>query len=360
MASSSDKSRIVGRGADSHLPNRFEQVHLEADHEHLEHEPEPTERRLPTVFLPDEAKTIIRENNSPDIPFRYSINPYRGCEHGCSYCYARPTHETLGMDAGLDFETKILVKQNAAKLLRAELNHPRWQCEPIAMSGVTDCYQPAEKKFEITRSLLEVMLEARQPVGIITKNALVLRDLDLLIPLAQRNLVQVNLSLTSLDAELLRKMEPRTSSPTARLRAIKELSSASVPVRVMVAPVIPGLTDEAIPSILAAAQSTGAKAAGFVLLRLPYAVNPIFLNWIEAHYPLKRPRVEALIRETRGGELNDPRFGSRMRGEGNYAQQIEQTFRVFARRYGLDRRLPELDCSQFIPPLPANGQQRLF
>jgi DNA repair photolyase len=353
-------SRIVGRAAAGHHPNRFESVHLEDDREHLEHEEEPAERRVETVLLPDQSQTIIRENDSPDIPFRYSINPYRGCEHGCSYCYARPSHETLGLDAAIDFETKIMVKYDAAKLLRAELNHPRWQGEQITISGVTDCYQPAERDLKITRSLLEVMLEARQPLSIITKNALVLRDLDLLAPLAARNLVQVNISLCSLDAELLRTMEPRTSSPAARLRAMRELTAAGVPTRVMCAPVIPGLTDEAIPSVLQASHEAGAQAAGFVLLRLPFAVKPIFLNWLELHYPLKRPRVEGLIKETRGGKLNDPRFGTRMRGEGNYAKQIEQTFRVFAHKYGLDKRLPDLDSSQFVPPQPASGQKRLF
>lgn len=352
--------RIVGRAAAGHHPNRFESVHLEDDHEHLEYEEQPAERRVETVLLPDQSQTIIRENDSPDIPFRYSINPYRGCEHGCSYCYARPSHETLGLDAALDFETKIMVKYDAAKLLRAELNHPRWQAEQITISGVTDCYQPAERELKITRSLLEVMLEARQPLSIVTKNALVVRDLDLLAPLAAMKLVQVNISLCSLDAELLRTMEPRTSSPTARLRAIRELTSAGVPTRVMCAPVIPGLTDEAIPSVLEAAHDAGAQAAGFVLLRLPYAVKPIFLNWLEQHFPLKRPRVEGLIKETRGGKLNDPRFGTRMRGEGNYAKQIEQTFRVFAHKYGLDKRLPELDSSQFVPPQSVGGQKRLF
>lgn len=352
--------RIVGRGANGHLPNRFERVRLEDDCEQLEHEPQPAERRIETVLLPDQSKTIIRENDSPDIPFRYSINPYRGCEHGCAYCYARPTHETLGLDAALDFETQILVKRDAARLLRAELNHPRWRGGEIAISGVTDCYQPAERDLKITRSVLEVMLEARQPVSIVTKNALVLRDLDLLAPLAERNLAQVNISLCSLDVGLLRALEPRTSAPAARLRAMRELTSAGVPTRVMVAPVIPGLTDEAIPGVLQAASEAGAQAAGFVLLRLPYAVKPIFLQWLEKHYPLKRPRVEGLIKETRGGQWNDPRFGARMRGEGNYAKQIEQTFRVFAQKHGLDRRLPALDSSQFIPPQPASGQKRLF
>jgi DNA repair photolyase len=360
MEGESNPPRIVGRATAGHHPNRFERVRLEDDREQLEYEEQPRERRVETLLLPDASQTIIRENDSPDIPFRYSINPYRGCEHGCSYCYARPTHETLGLDAALDFETKIMVKYDAAKLLRAELNRPRWQGEQITISGVTDCYQPAERELKITRGLLEVMLEARQPLSIVTKNALVVRDLDLLAPLAAMNLVHVNISLTSLDAELLRTMEPRTSSPTARLRAMRELTSAGVPTRVMCAPVIPGLTDEAIPSVLAAASEAGAQAAGFVLLRLPYAVKPIFLAWLEKHYPLKRERVQGLIESTRGGKLNDARFGTRMRGEGNYAKQIEQTFRVFAHKFGLDKRLPELDSSQFVPPRPANGQQRLF
>ena len=252
----SPPSRFVGRATNLAPPNRFEQTRQEADHEHLTGDDEllAAERSVPTVFLPDRAATLIRENDSPDIPFRYSLNPYRGCEHGCAYCYARPTHETLGLNAGLDFETKILVKHDAPQLLRRELNHRRWRCEPIMMSGVTDCYQPAERRYRLTRGILEVLLEARQPACIITKNALICRDIDVLAEMAKRNLVSTALSITTLDADLARTLEPRTATPAAKLRAVRDLADAGVPVRVMVAPIIPGLTDNEIPAILAAAE----------------------------------------------------------------------------------------------------------
>lgn len=354
--------RFVGRGANLSPPNRFEQTRREADHEHLATDDEllNDERRLPTVFLPDSAATIIRENDSPDIPFRYSINPYRGCEHGCAYCYARPSHETLGMNAGIDFETKILVKHDAVALLRKELNNRKWPCDPIMMSGVTDCYQPAERQFRLTRGILEVLLEARQPVCIVTKNALILRDLDILAPLAAAKLVSVAVSVTTVDAELARTLEPRTATPAARFKAIRELSAAGVPVRAMLAPLIPGLTDQEIPAILEAAKNSGARGASFVMVRLPWAVAPIFLAWLEEHRPLAAPRIEALIRDARGGKLNDPRFGSRMRGSGNYAENVEKTFKVFAHKLGLDQPWPELDATQFRPPRMAEGQMRLF
>jgi DNA repair photolyase len=355
-------SRVVGRGSNLAPPNRFETVRPEADYEQLAADDEllAAERRLPTVFLPDNAATIIRENDSPDIPFRFSINPYRGCEHGCAYCYARPTHETLGMNAGIDFETKVLVKHDAVALLRKELNHPRWQPEPIMMSGVTDCYQPAERQFKLTRGILEVLLEARQPVCLITKNALILRDLDLLVPMAEKNLVSVALSVTTLDAELARKLEPRTATPAARLRAIRELSLAGVPARAMLAPLIPGLTDNELPAILAAVKEYGARGAGFVMLRLPYAVAPIFTAWLREHRPLAADRIEGLIRGMRGGRLYQAKFGSRMRGSGAYAEGIARSFEVFVRKLGLDQPWSELDGSQFRPPRLPGGQLPLF
>jgi len=354
--------RAVGRGSSLAPPNRFESVRHEADYEQLAADDEllADERRLPTVFLPDNAATIIRENDSPDIPFRFSINPYRGCEHGCAYCYARPTHETLGMNAGIDFETKVLVKHDAAALLRKELNHPRWVPEPIMMSGVTDCYQPAERQFKLTRSILEVLLEARQPVCLITKNALILRDLDLLVPMAERNLVSVALSVTTLDAELARKLEPRTATPAARLRAIRELSAAGVRVRAMLAPLIPGLTDNEVPAILSAIKEAGACGAGFTMLRLPYAVAPIFTAWLKEHHPLAADRVEGLIRGMRGGKLYKAKFGERMRGSGAYAEGIARSFEVFVRKLGLDQPWSGLDASQFRPPKMPGGQLRLF
>jgi DNA repair photolyase len=264
------------------------------------------------------------------------------------------------MNAGIDFETKVLVKHDAEALLRRELNHPRWQPEPIMMSGVTDCYQPAERQFKLTRSILEVLLEARQPVCLITKNALILRDLDLLVPMAEKGLVSVALSVTTLDAELARRLEPRTATPAARLRAIRELSAAGVPVRAMLAPLIPGLTDSEVPAILTAIKDAGALGAGYVMLRLPYAVAPIFTAWLQEHRPLAAERVEGLIRDMRGGALYKSEWGQRMRGTGVYADGVARSFEVFVRKLGLDRPWSELDCSQFRPPQMPGGQLRLF
>jgi DNA repair photolyase len=294
------------------------------------------------------------------VPFRYSLNPYRGCEHGCAYCYARPTHEYLGLNAGLDFESKIFVKHRAPELFREFLARDRWQSELIAMSGVTDCYQPAERRFRLTRACLEVALEARQPIGIITKNALVLRDLKLLIELARLNLVHVHLSVTSLDEDLARTMEPRTSRPAARLRAIESLAAAGVPASAMLAPVVPGLNDKEVPALLAAVAKAGAIKAGYTLVRLPLAVAPIFTDWLARTQPTRAARVEGLIRATRGGKLNSSQFGERMRGSGQIAEQIDQTFCVFARKYNLDGTMPALDYSRFRPPPPISGQLRLF
>jgi DNA repair photolyase len=362
LSDGEQRAKVVGRAAQLRPANRFESAHIEDDFEQLAGNDELVgERRVvKTVYLPDDSKTIIRENDSPDVPFRYSINAYRGCEHGCVYCYARPGHETLGFDAGLDFETRIMVKYDAAKLLRRELARPGWRGEFIAMSGVTDCYQPVERRLKLTRSCLEVMLEARQPVGMISKNVLMVRDLDVLAPMAEMRLVNVSLSMTTLDPELARTMEPRTATPAAKLRAIRELTAAGVPTRVMVAPVIPGLTDEELPRILEAAAEAGARSAGYILVRLPFAVRPIFQDWLARNFPLKKDRVEGLIRSTRGGRLNDPRWGSRMSGEGAYADQIEQTFNVFAKKYRLDGSLPPLDSSQFRRPSDDTGQMMLF
>lgn len=355
------QQEAVGRGAGVRPPNRFEALRLVDEFDQVAHDELPPARRaVPTEYLIDQTRSIIAKNNSPDVPFTYSINPYRGCEHGCAYCYARPTHEHLGMDAGMDFETRILVKRDAAKLLRDELNRPSWRGETIAISGVTDCYQPAERKFQITRQCLEVMHEANQAVGIITKNCLVLRDLDLLTPLAARRLVHVYLSISTLDQELARKLEPRTATPAAKLKAIRQLTAAGVTVGVMVAPIIPGLTDEEIPSILKAAAAAGARTAGKVMLRLPLAVEPIFRDWLARHYPLKQARVEALIRSVRGGELSESQFGQRMTGSGSYAEQIAQTFEVFKKKYALDRGLPAYDHSKFRRVASSTGQMRLF
>ena len=353
-----DKPLAKGRGSQINPPNRFGGPWYEADLEQGEHDTEYLEslRNRPTEYIPDNSKSIVTENNSPDVGFRYSMNPYRGCTHGCAYCYARPGHEYLGWNAGLDFETKILVKEKAPQLFREFLCRKNWQPEVIVMSGVTDCYQPAERAYRLTRGCLEVAAEAQQPISIITKNALLLRDLDILGPLAASNLVHANLSITTLDAKLARSMEPRTSTPAARLRAVKELTEAGVPVRVMVAPVIPGLNDTEIPAILQAAKEAGAQGAGYVLLRLPLTVAPVFREWLERVLPSRRDRIEGRIREARGGKLNDSEFGSRMSGKGEIAQQIGDMFRLFAKRHGLGGDLPPYDCTRFRPP----GQIWLF
>jgi DNA repair photolyase len=345
-----------GRGSHIRPPNRFTRIHLQV----LEEEGPPPPHGPRTQYLLERAGSIVSENHSPDVPFRYSINPYRGCLHGCSYCYARPTHEYLGFDAGLDFETKIVVKLNAPELFRDFLARDSWEPEPVVLSGVTDCYQPAERHFRLTRRCLEVACEAGQPMSLITKNALVLRDLDLLRGMAGGSLVHVTVSVTTLDAALARSMEPRTSTPEARLRAVRALAGAGVPVRVLVAPVIPGLNDCEIPAILRAAAESGAGAAGYVLLRLPLAVAPVFREWLGRVRPEQASRVEGRVRGMRGGKLNNAEFGRRMCGTGPMAEQIGQMFRLFARRYGLDGGLPPHDRTRFRRPRPRSGQLWLF
>jgi DNA repair photolyase len=350
-----------GRSAAGDPPNPFVAIRREVDPDaELDEEGRPLGQRIATQFFPDRSESIVTENDSPDVPFRYSVNPYRGCEHGCSYCYARPSHEYLGLGAGLDFESKIFVKERAPELFAKWLARDGWVPEMICFSGITDCYQPAERTFELTRRCLQVAGEARQPVGIITKNRLVTRDLDVLGPMAERSLVHVSLSITTLDEKLARRMEPRTSRPAARLEAIRELSAAGVPTRVMIAPVIPGLNDSEIPQILKAAKEAGAGAAGHVLLRLSGSVRPVFVEWLSRSEPTRAARVESAIRQTRAGKLNDTQFGRRMRGTGTRAEQIDQTFATFAKRYGLDGPLSPFDFSQFRPPQIAGGQLRLF
>jgi DNA repair photolyase len=337
-------------------------VHLETDFEQVAQDAEYLARlgRPPTEYLPDESQTIVTENDSPDVGFRYSVNPYRGCSHGCSYCYARPTHEYLGLSAGLDFETKVMVKHRAPQLLRDFLARPSWRPETIVFSGVTDCFQPAEREFRLTRGCLEVAAESYQPVGIITKNALVVRDLDILKDLAAHRAVRVSLSITSLDAQLARTMEPRTSSPDARLRALRQLTDAGIPTNVMVAPIIPGLNDNEIPSILTAARDAGAQSAGYVLLKLATTVREVFLDWLQRSYPDCFARVETLIRSTRGGRLNDSQFGRRQRGTGPVADVVADTFRVWTTKLGYADDSPPLNCDDFSPPSPSTGQLRLF
>jgi DNA repair photolyase len=332
-----------GRGATTNPPNRFEKISLERD---IDWDP-AEDPSLQTQFLRDLSKTIIAYNNSPDIPFSASINPYRGCEHGCSYCYARPTHEFLGFSAGLDFETKIMVKESAPELLRRELSSRKWKPQELAMSGVTDCYQPIERRLQLTRRCLAVLAEFRNPVSIVTKNHLVTRDLDLLRELAAHQAVMVHLSINSLDRDLASKLEPRASSPRQRLAAVEALSRAGVPVGVLVAPVIPALNDHEIPSVLTAAKAAGAGWASTEILRLPLAVAPIFEQWLERNFPEKKDKVLGRIRAIRGGKLNDPRFGSRMRGEGIFAEQISQMFHVARRKAGLAEDGPRLSTAAF-------------
>lgn len=338
---------IKGRGAAVNPPNRFEQITLEREADwNPEEDPAPR-----TVFLRDTTQTIINYNDSPDIGFEASINPYRGCEHGCAYCYARPFHEYLGFSAGLDFETKIMVKTDAPRLLRKELSSPKWKPQIIAMSGVTDCYQPAERRFRITRGCLEVLAEFRNPVGIVTKNFLVTRDIDVLRELARFNAVAVFVSVTTLDPKLTAKLEPRAALPALRLRAIEELSAAGIPVGVFVAPIIPAITDEEIPAILAAARKAGARTAGYVILRLPFAVKEIFENWLTRHFPERKEKVLHRIRSLREGKLNDANFGSRMRGQGIWADQIHQMFAVAARKAGFhEGEMPKLSTASFRRP----------
>jgi len=353
---------IKGRGAAVQPANPYLPILLNSDFDHVAADEEFLEqlRRPPTEYYPDESQSIVAENDSPDVGFRYSVNPYRGCSHGCTYCYARPTHEYLGLSAGLDFETKVFVKYGAVELLRDFLAKPGWRPETIAFSGVTDCYQPAEREFHITRGCVAVAAECRQPIGIITKNALVTRDLDLLIQLADHNAVCVSLSITTLDPQLARAMEPRTSSPEARLRALRELSDAGIPTNVMVAPVIPGLTDSEMPAILAAAREAGAKTAGYVLLKLPTTVREVFADWLRRSYPDRTSRIETLIRSTRGGRLNDSQFGRRQVGTGNVAELIADTFRIWTTKLGLADDHPPLNREAFRPPQPTSGQLRLF
>jgi DNA repair photolyase len=348
---------IRGRGAAENPPNRFERLAFEPDPDALEgeedgHAPE-------THYYRDGSRSIISRNESPDVGFDASLNPYRGCSHGCIYCYARPTHEYLGFSAGLDFETRILVKEDAPELLRCELASPRWEPQVLVLSGVTDAYQPIERKLGLTRRCLEVLVEFRNPVGIVTKNHLVTRDADLLAELARHGAASVTVSITSLDSKLQRVMEPRTVVPARRLAAIEALAGAGVPVGVMVAPLIPGLNDHEMPAILDAAARAGARFAGFTVLRLPFAVKDLFVAWLERHFPERKEKVLARVRAVRGGKLSESRFHARMRGEGPYAEQLRALFHAAARRAGLATRPPALSTAAFRRPA-AGPQLALF
>lgn len=345
-----------GRGAASNPPNRFRPLAVVPDPEAYD----PDEPPPPTRFFVEPTRRILARNASPDVGFRVSLNPYRGCEHGCAYCYARPTHEYFGLSAGLDFETQIFVKTDAPELLRRALASPRWQPEPISLSGVTDPYQPVERRLRLTRACLEVCVAFRQPVVVVTKNALVVRDVDLLAELARHHAAAVFLSVTTLREALRRRLEPRTSTIARRLAAMRALAEAGVPVGVMVAPVIPGLTDEEMGGILAAAAQAGARWAGMVPLRLPGAVAPIFLDWLRRHAPLRARRVVARVRALRGGRLNDPRFGHRMRGEGVYAATLQALFRTLCRRHGLNATPLPVSAAAFRRPADGPTQLELF
>ena len=339
---------IHGRGASWSPSNRFEKLHVDVNNlDVVDVELNEGERpRRATQFFRDVTKTIITRNNSPDVGFETSLNPYRGCEHGCIYCYARPTHEYLGFSAGLDFESKIVVKTNAPELLHAELERPSWKPQVLVMSGVTDPYQPLEKKLRITRGCLEVLAKFRNPVAIITKNRLVMRDADLLRELANYNAVAVNVSVTSLDPKLQRVLEPRTSSPQARLDTISQLHAAGIPVGVMVAPVIPGLTDHEVPKILETCAKAGAQCAGYTIVRLPWAVAPLFEHWLEEHFPDRKKKVLGRIRDLRGDRLNNSQWHTRMAGEGIFAEQIASLFEIGCRRAGIGER-PKLSTTAF-------------
>lgn len=349
-------------GSNIDPPNRFESIRRETDLEYLEWDQEHlralTNRKI--EYIDDASRSIVSENSSPDISFRYSLNPYRGCIHACAYCYARPTHEYLGFNAGLDFESKIVVKRDAPQLFRDFLSKKSWHPEPITFSGVTDCYQPAEREYRLTRQCLEVAWEFRQPVSIVTKNALVLRDLPLLQQLAAHNLVHVYLSITSLDPQLARDMEPRTSIPAARLRAVQELSQAGIPVGILTAPIIPGLNDSEIPQLLQAGKEAGAITANYVLLRLPLTVEPVFTEWLQRVRPNHVEKVLGRIQQARDGKLNNSTFGERMVGRGVLAEQIRSMFAVFRIKHGLDGQMPAYNCELFRPPAPTSGQMLLF
>ena len=332
---------VKGRGVAYDPPNRFETVHVEMEPGHY------AEEKPRTEFLADATRSIVARNQSPDVGFDASVNPYRGCEHGCVYCYARPTHEYLGFSSGLDFERKILVKLRAPELLRDALSKPSWRPQVLGMCGVTDAFQPVERRLRLTRGCLEVLRDFRNPVTIVTKNHLVTRDADILADLAGHACARVTISVTTLRNGLQRVMEPRTSIPARRLDAIRTLADAGVPVGVFVAPVIPGLTDEELPAIVQAAAAAGARYASYLILRLPMGVADHFTQWLDVHFPDRRDKVLGRIRGMRGGKLNDPAFHRRFRGQGEYARQIRGLFRAAVRKAGLDRKPPPLSTASF-------------
>ena len=355
-----------GRGAGLNPGNRFETTRLHVLGDHLDRilidSDETPGQQISTIVYRDKSKEVINHVDpvkSPDIGYEWALNPYRGCEHGCIYCYARPYHEYLGFSSGIDFESRIIAKMNAPQLLREELAAPKWKGETIVMSGITDAYQPVEEKLRITRGCLEVMLECRQPVGLITRSKRILRDLDLITQLAAFDAVHVAVSLTTLDAKLAAKMEPRASSPADRLMTIRELSKAGIPVTVMTAPIIPAINDRELPALLEAAAEAGAVQAGFTLLRLPWQIKALFLEWVQRHFPDRAAHVESLIRGAHKGKLYDATHFTRRRGEGAFAEQIASVFKVFTKRYGLNEKRHPLSNAAFRKPAKG-GQMGLF
>ncbi len=339
-----------GRGAADNPDNRYARWRREAAEDGWWNDPEEQAPPIPTELIVDTARTVISYNDSPDIPFDRSINPYRGCEHGCSYCFARPSHAYLGLSPGLDFETKLAYKPDAAQVLRRELADPKYICKPVALGINTDGWQPVERGLRLTRAILEVLAECRHPVSMVTKSALILRDLDLLSAMARQNLVRVAVSITTLDANLARRMEPRAASSQRRLSVLRELSAAGVPTMVLVAPLIPALTDHELERILEAAAEAGVRSAGYVLLRLPHEVKPLFRDWLEREQPGRAEHVFSLLRQMHGGKEYDSRFGQRQRGAGPLAEIINQRFKTALRRLGLARPLDALDCTLFQRP----------
>lgn len=339
-----DKKSFIGRGSSNQQTGRFEPLKLER----ISHDGNAHPTKIQTEYFEDDTKSVVSQNNSPDLHFSFSLNPYRGCAHGCSYCYARPSHEYLGWGPGIDFESKIVVKRNAAQLFAHWLSkrNPD-QVEPVMMSGVTDCYQPCERDLKITRACLETALEYRHPIQVITKNKLICRDLDLLSALADLNLVSVAVSITTLDQSLCKVMEPRTSSPDSRLQTIATLADANVPVTVSASPIIPGLNDEEIPAILERASGHGAIAAFYVMLRLPVTVKEVFVQWLQQNFPDRKDKIISRVQSLRDGNLNSSVFGQRMRGTGIWAGQIEQMFKLFTAKHNLKRTPRQLQTNLF-------------
>lgn len=348
-----------GRGAARNVPGRFERFHVTPFDDGWGSLDEPV-ARVDTVVTPDASRTILTTNDSPDIPFNRSVNPYRGCEHGCAYCFARPSHAYLDLSPGLDFESRIFSKPDAADLLRKTLRRPGYRCEPLALGSNTDPYQPVERRLRITRAILEVLAEFRHPFTVVTKSNMVLRDLDLLVPMTRDGLAAVHLSITTLDRTLARRMEPRAPTPRRRLEAVRGLSDAGIPVGLLASPMIPGLNDHELDRILEAAAAAGAQSASYLMLRLPHELKVLFVEWLRAHYPSKAKKVLSRIREMRGGRLNDARFGCRMRGRGAHAEVMRRRFEVACRRLGLDRVSTGLDTSRFRVPQGPGVQRRLF